>query len=121
MRESLSLMPGYRREPPGVPSPIRWWSAGLLLLDFMASPATAALREAEPPPPVASHHAPRASPELPLDAEGIPTRQLTDEELFQLLLVLSAHNQPAAALLTRCHAQGIAYGHPNWRTCVMGQ
>lgn len=115
------MMPGCRREPLTGPSPIRWRPAGLALLGlgFATASATAALREAEPPPPVASQRAPWASPELPLDAEGIPTRQLTDEELFRLLVALSAHSQPATALLARCHGRGLPYGHPDWRSCIL--
>ena len=55
---------------------------------------------------------------LPLDADGIPTRPLNDEELHRLLLALSATNASATTLLTRCHAEGKPYGANGWRTCI---
>lgn len=63
--------------------------------------------------------APWPPPGLPLDADGIPTRPLTDDELFRLLVALSARNQPAVELLARCHAAGTPHGHPGWRACIL--
>jgi hypothetical protein len=57
-------------------------------------------------------------PDLPLDRDGLPTRPLSDAELYRLLLALSAVNQPAAARITACHAAGTPYGHPAWRSCA---
>ena len=45
-------------------------------------------------------------PDLPLDRDGIPTRPLSDAELYRLLLALSAVNQPAAARIVACHVAG---------------
>lgn len=58
-------------------------------------------------------------PDLPLDADGIPTRQLSDDELFRLLVALSSQNEAAAMRLADCHASGRSYGHPGWRNCVV--
>jgi hypothetical protein len=59
--------------------------------------------------------------DLPLDHAGVPTRPLADEELFRLLVALSATNEAAAALLVRCHAAGTPFGNPGWRECVMAR
>ena len=58
--------------------------------------------------------------DLPLDAQGIPTRPLDDAELHRLLLALSARNEAASLLLAACHAAGQGYGTPRWRACVDG-
>jgi len=60
-------------------------------------------------------------PDLPLDADGIPMRPLSDDELFRLLIALSSHNEPAAMLLAACHASGRPYGHPGWRDCIVSR
>jgi hypothetical protein len=44
--------------------------------------------------------------DLPLDPDGIPTRALNDDELWRLLLGMSARNEAAAALILRCHIGG---------------
>ena len=56
--------------------------------------------------------------DLPLDPDGIPTRALNDDELWRLLLAMSAKNEAAAALILRCHIGGTPYGHPAWRQCI---
>lgn len=60
-------------------------------------------------------------PDLPLDADGIPMRPLSDDELFRLLVALSSHNEPTAMLLAACHASGTPYGHPGWRDCIVSR
>jgi hypothetical protein len=62
---------------------------------------------------------PLASPGLPLDEHGIPTRALSDDELFRLLIGMSSVNGGAAMLLARCHAAGAPYGSEAWRICIM--
>jgi hypothetical protein len=56
--------------------------------------------------------------DLPITAEGVPTRPLSDEELFRLLTALSGRNDAAAALLAKCHAEGSPFGAVGWRACV---
>lgn len=72
--------------------------------------APAALAEPYPHPPLPS--------DLPLTEEGVPGRPLADEELYRLLVALSARNDPAAALLAACHAEGAQYGTARWRECI---
>lgn len=55
---------------------------------------------------------------LPLDADGVPLRPLSDGELFRLLVYLSNRLEAAAVRLARCHAEGTPYGAPGWRACV---
>jgi hypothetical protein len=62
---------------------------------------------------------PLASPSLPLDEHGIPTRALSDDELFRLLIGMSSVNEGAAMLLARCHSAGAPYRSEGWRTCIM--
>ena len=57
--------------------------------------------------------------DLPLDLAGVPTRPLTDDELYRLLVALSARNEPAAVLLAHCHAAGLGAGTPGWRHCIV--
>lgn len=59
--------------------------------------------------------------DLPLDADGIPMRPLSDDELFRLLVALSSRNEPAAMLLAACHARGRPHGHPDWRDCIVSR
>ena len=59
-------------------------------------------------------------PDLPLDAEGMPTRCLDDEELHRLLLAVSEQIEAAPLLLAACHASGRGYGTPGWGGCVEG-
>ena len=69
-------------------------------------------------PQEAQHHHPPLPSDLPLSPEGVPTRALTDEELFRLLAAMSGRNDVAAALLARCHASGTPFGSEGWRTCI---
>lgn len=55
---------------------------------------------------------------LPLDADGVPLRPLSDGELFRLLVYLSNQLEAAAVRLARCHAEGTPYGTLGWRACV---
>lgn len=55
---------------------------------------------------------------IPLDAEGVPLRRLSDAELFRLLLHLSRTMEAATALLIRCHALGLSHTTPGWRACI---
>jgi hypothetical protein len=79
----------------------------LILLTALSCPA---LPQSFPPLPS----------DLPLNADGVPSRPLTDDELHRLLLSLSARNDAAAVLLARCHAAGQGYGAPGWRACIDG-
>jgi hypothetical protein len=49
----------------------------------------------------------------------MPTRSLSDDELFRLLVGMSAGNGVAAMLLASCHAAGAPFGSEAWRTCIM--
>ena len=73
------------------------------------------------PPERSPSRAPPASlpADLPLDMAGVPTRLLTDDELYRLLVALSARNEPATMLLARCQAAGASAGTPGWRDCIM--
>jgi hypothetical protein len=62
---------------------------------------------------------PLAAPPLPLDEQGMPMRSLSDDELFRLLVGMSAGNGGAAMLLASCHAAGAPYGSEAWRISIM--
>ncbi|WP_149539294.1 hypothetical protein [Siccirubricoccus phaeus] len=58
---------------------------------------------------------------IPLNADGVPARSLSDPELFRLLLHLSRFLDEASLRLALCHASGVPFGDPGWRACVEGR
>lgn len=55
---------------------------------------------------------------IPVDADGLPGRRLSDAELHRLLLHLSRFMDAASLRLALCHAQGLPYGATGWRECI---
>ena len=55
---------------------------------------------------------------IPLDADGLPTRALSDAELFRVLVQVSQVLDAAGLRLARCHALGDGFGTPSWRACI---
>ncbi len=70
------------------------------------------------PSPATAQSYPLLPPDLPLTEDGVPTKPLNDDELYRLLLALSARNDAAAGLLAGCHSEGAPYGSTGWRACV---
>lgn len=58
---------------------------------------------------------------IPLDADGVPARPLSDPELVRLLLHLSRFLDEAGLRLALCHAAGMPFGDPGWRACIEGR
>ncbi len=58
---------------------------------------------------------------IPLNADGVPARPLSDPELFRLLLHLSRFLDEASLRLALCHALGMPFGDPGWRACIEGR
>jgi hypothetical protein len=55
---------------------------------------------------------------IPLDADGLPSRALSDAELFRVLVQVSQVLDAAGLRLARCHALGDGFGTPSWRACI---
>ncbi|MCI0755557.1 hypothetical protein [Teichococcus vastitatis] len=53
------------------------------------------------------------------DADGVPLRPLSNEELHRLLLAPSVRSAVATRVLVNCHTLDRPYGHPDWRQCLM--
>lgn len=93
--------------------------AGLVVLLLAITPPAAALAEApQIPRGMLAGVVGDDGEALPLDAEGLPARRLTDSELFRVLLRLSQSMDHASLLLARCHAEGVPFGHAGWRSCI---
>lgn len=108
-------------------------AAGLVMVAFWIRVLCLACLAFTPPAPVSTAESQSLPAELldgvlgddgvplPLDAEGLPARRLSDAELHRVLLHLSRVMDEASLRLARCHAEGAPFGTAGWRGCIERQ